>query len=234
MGALSWLMAGDDPRAADFINGVIQPAHLWFLWYIILFFMIAPMLLRSRRVQVLILLGTGIFSLTLPRLDPSTFITMLHFYVAGTLLPRDIVKRVRAFAVHPTSWMLAIALALGCATAQWGQPFEWATPWYTIQAYAFVPSLMMLCAKIDSPHFTATIKPISSYSLEVYVLHYPVVIVISRIIEPLRLDFVSAVVVITTLLIASLVLWLRVCRRYGGWLFEPPALVWHSVSKRWS
>jgi hypothetical protein len=222
MGALYWLEGGDDKSLSLFIDRAIGPGYLWFLWYLIAFFAAAPLILVRKSIAIAFAIGTGLFVILVPQQDKSGFVMMLHFFIVGNLLPRSFTAALRPLAFSPVAMLSTAVLAIVPAALNWGLPLDWATTRYALQAYTLIPILILLCVRMDETRLASTAKSIGGHSLEVYILHVPIIIVILRFMEPLNVGFYGAAGVLIASLIPLLVLATFASRRWGRWLFKPP------------
>jgi peptidoglycan/LPS O-acetylase OafA/YrhL len=105
-------------------------------------------------------------------------------------------------------------------------PFNWHSPWYIVQAYLLIASAMLLCIAASESATSPVLQPITQYSLEIYILHYPILIVVQRVLEDAGLSFwpLAAIFAVAVPVLTAGTIFL--CRKWKlGWLFKAPAPV---------
>jgi surface polysaccharide O-acyltransferase-like enzyme len=226
MAMLLWLAGGEDRSFELLLSGVVSGHHIWFLRYLLLFFLITPLLVRSRATSILVVVLSGMISILIPERDPHLIAAMLHFFALGTLIPRGACDRLGRLSNRSTLLVAAIPPAWTSFAISMNVAFDWHSPWYVVQAYLLILSAILLCMAASKSSVSTLLQPITRYSLEIYILHYPILMVVQRVLEEARLSFwpVALILGLTVSILTAAAVWMS--RKWKlMWLFKPPKLM---------
>jgi surface polysaccharide O-acyltransferase-like enzyme len=226
MAVLLWLAGGEDRSFRLLLEGIVSGHHIWFLRYLLLFFLITPLLVQSRAASILVVILTGMIAILIPERDPHLIAAMLHFFALGTLLPRGALDSLRRLSEPAMLLVAAVPPALASFVISMNVAFDWHSPWYVVQAYLLVSSAMLLCIAASEGAVITFLQPITKYSLEIYILHYPILLVARRVLEEAGFSFWPMIVILAVAVSILTVAAVWMSRKWKlMWLFQPPKLI---------
>lgn len=214
-------------------------SYLWFIFYLLVYFTVAPVLRRAPRWLVAVVaVGLVVVSTPLDAASDGRTKALLYlgaFFLLGYLLAR--LPRLLG-VVTSARWrplLLALALVPGIAAVATGR-FEHEALWALASGLGVLGAVALTTATVGRR--TRGVETLGRNSVVVYVTHFPLLLVLAAVLERAGVDALPAPAAVLVVLagfalaVGVGVVFVRT-RRFAavGWLFEWPS---RAVPRRWA
>ena len=209
-----------------FVSELFFPTlHTWFLQYLCIFFGFTVFIMKNKLFGAICLVAGFAALLFMP--EGSRFLYLAHCYMLGLYLPSAAIHRIKSLGKQ---LRLVVLLVLFCFSTfiTLGSQVSKYHSLMLPAAYASIISVFIACLLLSErkARITVPLKEASRWSLEIYLLHWPIILIFSTQLKALvgrenywlnfSLNF--AVGSLGSLAAIGLCHWIRV-----KWLFKAPS-----------
>jgi peptidoglycan/LPS O-acetylase OafA/YrhL len=227
----------DKPMEFEFFEALLfEPIyHLWFLYYLFFFYVIA-FLLRQVRALLALGLAMAVYAL-LYRSEADAFAFLLIFFLAGTYLGRhlpEMLATIRHSRLLLPSCLLVVLFCVVMFSLHHAE-FTRYKPFALLTSLALMPLLIRSALWKGWQRFSAPLEYLGRHSMVYYLLHVPITMVVPIVIQRLWIGnetLVYPLFLVFNLAACTLLVVLSQHNRLVSLLFAPGPLRWLGTKHR--